>query len=168
MQVSEPIKDNVLRLVNVLPKDMKLLGIDLGTKTIGLAISDPRLRVASAIMTLKRSKLKKNLPEISHIASEFNVGGIVMGLPIKLDGTLSARAQATKDWAFSLTEIFNMPIAFWDERLSTAAVERAMISADVSRKKRAQQVDAAAATYILQGALDFIQFNAANKPMKKE
>ena len=133
MQVSEPIKDNVLSLVDVLPKDMKLLGIDLGTKTIGLAISDPCLRVASAIMTLKRSKLK-NLPEISHIASEFNVGGIVMGLPINMDGTLSARAQATKDWAFSLTEIFNMPIAFWDERLSTAAVERAMISADVSRK----------------------------------
>ena len=104
MQVSEPIKDNVLSLVNVLPKDMKLLGIDLGTKTIGLAISDPCLRVASAIMTLKRSKLKKNLPEISHIASEFNVGGIVMGLPINMDGTLSARAQATKDWAFSLTE----------------------------------------------------------------
>ena len=76
--------------------------------------------------------------------------------------------MSIKDWAFSLTEIFNMPIAFWDERLSTAAVERAMISADVSRKKRAQQVDAAAATYILQGALDFIQFNAANRPMKKE
>ena len=91
-----------------------------------------------------------------------------MGLPINMDGTLSARAQATKDWAFSLTEIFNMPIAFWDERLSTAAVERAMISADVSRKKRAQQIDAAAATYILQGALDFIQFNAANRPIKKE
>ena len=124
MQVSEPIKDNVLRLVNVLPKDMKLLGIDLGTKTIGLAISDPCLRVASAIMTLKRSKLKKNLPEISHIASEFNVGGIVMGLPINMDGTLSPRAQATKDWAFSLTEIFNMPIAFWDCLLYTSPSPR--------------------------------------------
>ena len=168
MQVSDLIKGNVLNLVNVLPKSTKLLGIDLGTKTIGLAVSDPHLRVASAIKTLKRSKLKKNLPEISHIAKEFYIGGIVIGLPINMDATLSARAQATKDWAFSLTEIFNMPIAFWDERLSTAAVERAMISADVSRKKRAQQVDAAAATYILQGALDFIQFNAANRPMKKE
>lgn len=168
MQVSELIKDNVLNVVNVLPKGTKLLGIDLGTKTIGLAVSDPSLRVASAIMTLTRSKLKNNLPEISHIASEFEVGGIIMGLPINMDGTLSARAQATKDWAFSLTETFSIPIAFWDERLSTAAVERAMISADVSRKKRAQQVDAAAATYILQGALDFIQFNAASGPTDKK
>ena len=168
MQVSELIKENVLSLVNVLPKGSKLLGIDLGTKTIGLAVSDPSLRVASAIMTLTRSKLKNNLPEISHIASEFEVGGVIMGLPINMDGTLSARAQATKDWALSLTEIFSIPIAFWDERLSTAAVERAMISADVSRKKRAQQVDAAAATYILQGALDFIQFNAASGPTDKK
>ena len=168
MQVSKLIKENVLSLVNVLPKGTKLLGIDLGTKTIGLAVSDPSLRVASAIMTLTRSKLKNNLPEISRIASEFEVGGIIMGLPNNMDGTLSARAQATKDWAFSLTEIFSMPIAFWDERLSTAAVERAMISAGVSRKKRAQQVDAAAATYILQGALDFIQFNATSGPMDKK
>ena len=168
MQVSKLIKENVLSLVNVLPKGTKLLGIDLGTKTIGLAVSDPSLRVASAIMTLTRSKLKNNLPEISHIASEFEVGGIIMGLPNNMDGTLSARAQATKDWAFSLTEIFSMPIAFWDERLSTAAVERAMISAGVSRKKRAQKVDAAAATYILQGALDFIQFNATSGPMDKK
>ena len=168
MQVSDLIKGNVLNLINVLPKGTKLLGIDLGTKTIGLAVSDPSLRVASAIMTLTRSKLKNNLPEISHIASEFEVGGVIMGLPINMDGTLSARAQATKDWALSLTEIFSIPIAFWDERLSTAAVERAMISADVSRKKRAQQVDAAAATYILQGALDFIQLNGASGPMDKK
>ena len=85
MQVSDLIKGNVLNLVNVLPKGTKLLGIDLGTKTIGLAVSDPHLRVASAIKTLKRSKLKKNLPEISHIAREFYIGGIIIGLPINMD-----------------------------------------------------------------------------------
>ena len=163
MQVPDLINNNVRSLVNVLPEGKKLLGIDLGTKTIGLAVSDPSLKIASPIKTLNRSKLKKNSPEIALIASEHSIGGIVVGMPINMDGTVSARAQATKDWAFSLVELLFVPIAFWDERLSTAAVEKAMIKADLSRKRRAKRIDSAAATYILQGALDFIQMDATKK-----
>ena len=163
MQVPDLINNNVRSLVNVLPQGKKLLGIDLGTKTIGLAVSDLSLKIASPIKTLNRSKLKKNLPEIAFIASEHGIGGIIVGMPINMDGTVSARAQATKDWAFALVELLFVPIAFWDERLSTAAVEKAMIKADLSRKRRAKRIDSAAATYILQGALDFIQLDTTKK-----
>jgi len=163
MQVPDLINNNVRSLVNVLPEGKKLLGIDLGTKTIGLAVSDPSLKIASPIKTLNRSKLKKNSLEIALIVSEYGIGGVVVGMPINMDGTVSARAQATKDWAFSLVELLFFPIAFWDERLSTVAVEKAMIKADLSRKKRAKQIDSAAATYILQGALDFIQMDTTKK-----
>ena len=168
MQVPDLINNNVRSLVNVLPEGKKLLGIDLGTKTIGLAVSDLSLNIASPIKTLNRSKLKKNLPEIAFIASEHGIGGIIVGMPINMDGTVSARAQATKDWAFALVELLFVPIAFWDERLSTAAVEKAMIKADLSRKRRAQRIDSAAATYILQGALDFIQMDTTKKSLDEK
>lgn len=168
MQVPDLINNNVRSLVNVLPQGKKLLGIDLGTKTIGLAVSDPSLKIASPIKTLNRSKLKKNSPEIAFIASEHGIGGIIVGMPINMDGTVSARAQATKDWAFSLVELLFVPIAFWDERLSTAAVEKAMIKADLSRKRRAKRIDSAAATYILQGALDFIQMDTTKKSLDEK
>ena len=168
MQVPDLINNNVRCLVNVLPEGKKLLGIDLGTKTIGLAVSDPSLKIASPIKTLNRSKLKKNSPEIAFIASEHGIGGIIVGMPINMDGTVSARAQATKDWAFSLVELLFVPIAFWDERLSTAAVEKAMIKADLSRKRRAKRIDSAAATYILQGALDFIQMDTTKKSLDEK
>ena len=168
MQVPDLINNNVRSLVNVLPEGKKLLGIDLGTKTIGLAVSDLSLKIASPIKTLNRSKLKKNLPEIAFIASEHGIGGIIVGMPINMDGTVSARAQATKDWAFSLVELLFVPIAFWDERLSTAAVEKAMIKADLSRKRRAKRIDSAAATYILQGALDFIQMDTTKKSLDEK
>ena len=168
MQVPDLINNNVRSLVNVLPQGKKLLGIDLGTKTIGLAVSDLSLKIASPIKTLNRSKLKKNLPEIAFIASEHGIGGIIVGMPINMDGTVSARAQATKDWAFALVELLFVPIAFWDERLSTAAVEKAMIKADLSRKRRAKRIDSAAATYILQGALDFIQMDTTKKSLDEK
>ena len=168
MQVPDLINNNVRSLVNVLPEGKKLLGIDLGTKTIGLAVSDLSLNIASPIKTLNRSKLKKNLPEIAFIASEHGIGGIIVGMPINMDGTVSARAQATKDWAFALVELLFVPIAFWDERLSTAAVEKAMIKADLSRKRRAKRIDSAAATYILQGALDFIQMDTTKKSLDEK
>ncbi len=168
MQDPDLINNNVRSLVNVLPEGKKLLGIDLGTKTIGLAVSDPSLKIASPIKTLNRSKLKKNSPEIAFIASEHGIGGIIVGMPINMDGTVSARAQATKDWAFSLVELLFVPIAFWDERLSTAAVEKAMIKADLSRKRRAKRIDSAAATYILQGALDFIQMDTTKKSLDEK
>ena len=168
MQDPDLINNNVRSLVNVLPEGKKLLGIDLGTKTIGLAVSDPSLKIASPIKTLNRSKLKKNSPEIAFIASEHGIGGIIVGMPINMDGTVSARAQATKDWAFALVELLFVPIAFWDERLSTAAVEKAMIKADLSRKRRAKRIDSAAATYILQGALDFIQMDTTKKSLDEK
>ena len=168
MQVPDLINNNVRSLVDVLPQGKKLLGIDLGTKTIGLAVSDLSLKIASPIKTLNRSKLKKNSPEIAFIASEHGIGGIIVGMPINMDGTVSARAQATKDWAFSLVELLFVPIAFWDERLSTAAVEKAMIKADLSRKRRAKRIDSAAATYILQGALDFIQMDTTKKSLDEK
>ena len=168
MQDPDLINNNVRSLVNVLPEGKKLLGIDLGTKTIGLAVSDPSLKIASPIKTLSRSKLKKNSTEIAFIASEHAIGGIIVGMPINMDGTVSARAQATKDWAFSLVELLFVPIAFWDERLSTAAVEKAMIKADLSRKRRAKRIDSAAATYILQGALDFIQMDTTKKSLDEK
>ena len=168
MQDPDLINNNVRSLVNVLPQGKKLLGIDLGTKTIGLAVSDPSLKIASPIKTLNRSKLKKNSPEIAFIASEHGIGGIIVGMPINMDGTVRARAQATKDWAFSLVELLFVPIAFWDERLSTAAVEKAMIKADLSRKRRAKRIDSAAATYILQGALDFIQMDTTKKSLDEK
>ena len=168
MQVPDLINNNIRSLVNVLPQGKKLLGIDLGTKTIGLAVSDLSLNIASPIKTLNRSKLKKNLPEIAFIASEHGIGGIIVGMPINMDGTVSARAQATKDWAFALVELLFVPIAFWDERLSTAAVEKAMIKADLSRKRRAKRIDSAAATYILQGALDFIQMDTTKKSLDEK
>ena len=102
------------------------------------------------------------------VAKDDVVAGLILGLPRNMDGSEGPRAQSTRAFANNMAGKPALPVPFWDERLSTAAVERAMISADVSRKKRAQQVDAAAATYILQGALDFIRFNAANRPMKKE
>ena len=114
------------------------------------------------------SKLKKNSLEIALIVSEYGIGGVVVGMPINMDGTVSARAQATKDWAFSLVELLFVPIAFWDERLSTAAVEKAMIKADLSRKRRAKRIDSAAATYILQGALDFIQMDTKKKSLDEQ
>jgi putative Holliday junction resolvase len=133
----------------------RLLGIDLGTKTIGLAISDPGLTVASPLETLPRGKFGKDAEKIRALAAERGIGGIVIGLPANMDGSEGPRAQGTRDYAANLAKTLDLPVAFWDERLSTAAVERLMTAeADLSRKRRAQSVDKMAAAYILQGALD--------------
>ena len=135
---------------------MRLLGVDLGSKTIGLAVSDPSLKIASPIATLKRSKLSSNAIEFSNIIKDYQIGGIIVGLPINMDGTEGPRVQATRDWSLDLARILSIPVAFWDERLSTVAVERMMLTADMTRNKRAAKIDQAAAAYILQGALDNI------------
>jgi putative Holliday junction resolvase len=131
-----------------------LIGLDLGTKTIGVAVSDPDRRLAAGVETIRRKSLSADAARLLTLAAERRVVGIVLGLPINMDGSEGPRAQSTRAFARNLGSRTDLPIALWDERLSTAAVERALIAADVSRKKRAAVIDEHAAVYILQGALD--------------
>ena len=134
----------------------RLLGLDLGSKTIGLALSDPAFMVASPIDTIRRTKFGKDAAELDRLIADRGVGGLVLGLPINMDGSEGPRCQSTRQFATNLIQRgMEQPIVFWDERLSTAAVERMLIDeADMSRRKRADVVDKMAAAYILQGALD--------------
>lgn len=136
------------------PARTRLLGFDLGEKTIGLALSDVDRRIATPHSTIARRKFTADAAAIRAIVDEFAVGGLVYGLPVNMDGSEGPRVQATRAFARNLARSVDLPFAFWDERLSTAAVTRAMIAADLSRRKRAVVVDQLAAAYILQGALD--------------
>ncbi len=132
-----------------------LLGIDLGSTTIGMAISDTNLIIASPLHTIKRGKLKTDLKELVSIIEERDIGGIVIGLPISMNGQEGPRCQATRQFAKNILNIFEFLIAFWDERLSTAAVKRVLVEeADITRKRQSEVIDKVAAAYILQGALD--------------
>ena len=137
-----------------LPPKGRLIGIDLGAKTIGLAISDVERRLASPLKTLARGAFARDANTLTAIFSEFGVAAIVLGLPLDLNGRDKPRAQSTRAFARNLSTRTNLPILFWDERFSTAAVTRSLIANDVSRARRAQVVDKMAAAYILQGALD--------------
>ena len=137
-----------------LPPKARLMGIDLGSKTIGLAISDVERRIASPLRTLLRGPFGLNAETLTAIFSEHDVAGIVLGLPLDLDGRDSPRAQSTRAFARNLAKQTSLPIVFWDERFSTAVVTRSLIANDVSRARRAEVVDQMAAAYILQGALD--------------
>lgn len=135
----------------------RLLGLDVGVKTVGLAISDSGLKVASPLDTLRRTKFTKDAAALGRLCAERRVGGLVIGLPVNMDGTEGPRARSVRQFAANLAEIAGLalPVALWDERLSTAAVERFLVSeADMSRERRAEVVDKMAAAYILQGALD--------------
>ncbi|MFQ6017945.1 MAG: Holliday junction resolvase RuvX [Kiloniellaceae bacterium] len=135
----------------------RLLGLDLGEKTIGLAISDSALRIASPIDTIRRGKFTKDAEALKRLCRARKVGGLVLGLPVNMDGSEGPRCRSVRRFAANLRHQagFALPIAFWDERLSTAAVERVLVrEADMSRKRRAAVVDKMAAAYILQGALD--------------
>ena len=132
----------------------RLIGIDAGTKTLGLALSDETRVIASALTVLRRSKFTKDAARLLEIAAEHGIAGFVLGLPINLDGTAGPRVQATRAFAKNLNALTDLPILLWDERLSTVAAERALLEADTSRKRRAEVVDKVAATIILQGALD--------------
>ncbi|MBZ8132613.1 Holliday junction resolvase RuvX [Afifella sp. IM 167] len=136
------------------PIGTRLAGLDLGTKTIGVAISDPGQTIASPVTTIRRVKFGKDAAALLELCAREKIGGLVLGLPVNMDGTEGPRCQATRAFARNLQPLADMPIALWDERMSTMAVERAMIAADLSRAKRAERIDAAAAAYILQGALD--------------
>ncbi len=139
-----------------LPDTGRLMALDLGTKTIGVAISDGVRLTATPLETIKRKKFTSDATRICEIISQHQIGGIVIGLPLNMDGTEGPRAQSTRAFARNLKSRTDLPIAFWDERLSTAAVTRTLIEADVSRAKRAEVVDKLAASFILQGALDHL------------
>ena len=135
-----------------------LIGLDLGTKTIGVAASDPDRRLASGVETIARKTFTADAARLLALAAERNACGLVLGLPLNMDGSEGPRAQSTRAFARNLARLTEMPIALWDERLSTAAVERELIAADASRAKRARVIDQHAAAYILQGALDYLRF----------
>ena len=137
-----------------LAPEARLLGLDLGTKTIGMALSDVTRSVATPYRTLRRTKFTGDAKAIAAEIAENGVGALVIGLPINLDGTEGPRAQATRAFARNIAAFIAVPILFWDERLSTAAVERHLIEAGASRKRRAEVIDRMAAAYILQSALD--------------
>jgi putative Holliday junction resolvase len=136
------------------PERGALIGLDLGTKTIGVAASDPDRRLATPVETVARKRFTEDAERLFTLAGERRAVGFVLGLPINMDGTEGPRAQATRAFARNLMALTDLPIALWDERLSTAAVERTLIDADVSRAKRKAVIDQHAAAYILQGALD--------------
>ena len=136
------------------PERGALIGLDLGTKTIGVAVSDPDRRLATGVETIKRKAFKADAARLLALAAERSATGFVLGLPINMDGSEGPRAQSTRAFARNLAGLTALAIGLWDERLSTAAVERELIAADVSRAKRAAVIDQHAAAYILQGALD--------------
>jgi len=141
-------------LKEALPRGKRLLGLDVGSKTVGLALSDTLFTVATPLETLKRGK--KFAPDgekLAKLIAERDVGGLVIGWPVNMDGSEGPRCQSTRAFARNLDALIDLPYAFWDERLSTAAVERTLIEADRSRARRAELVDKLAASYILQGAL---------------
>jgi len=150
----------VLPLVDaapLLPPRGALIGLDLGTKTIGVATSDPDRRLATAVETIARKAFTADATRVLALAAERKAAGLVLGLPVNMDGSEGPRAQSTRAFARNLARLTELPIALWDERLSTAAVERELIAADVSRGKRKAVIDQHAAVFILQGALDRIR-----------
>ncbi len=137
-----------------LPAHARLLGLDLGTKTIGLALSDVERRIATPLETIQRVKFGLDAAALLKIADKHRVAGLVIGLPLNMDGSEGPRVQSTRAFVRNLAPLTGLPIAFWDERMSTLAVTRTLLDADASRAKRAAVVDKMAAAYILQGALD--------------
>ena len=141
----------------------RLMGLDLGSKTIGMALSDATLTVATPLETAKRTKLAVDLSVLFAAAQANDVGGFILGLPLNMDGSEGPRAQATRAFAWEMGRQSPLPVGFWDERLSTIAVTRTLLEADLSRNRRAQVVDKVAAAYILQGALDYLAQNGGER-----
>ncbi|MBC7133862.1 MAG: Holliday junction resolvase RuvX [Roseovarius sp.] len=148
------IHDDITDFAAALPRGRGVLGLDLGTKTIGVALSDRLLSSATPVETVRRQKFTLDAAHLLEIAAAREAGGILLGLPRNMDGSEGPRAQSTRAFARNLAALTDLPIGFWDERLSTVAAERALLEADTSRKRRAEVIDAVAAAYILQGALD--------------
>ncbi len=150
MAVIDPFDDFATALVS----GRALAGLDLGEKTIGVAVSDRMLSVASPLQTIRRRKFGVDAEALLAILREREIGGLVLGLPRNMDGSEGPRCQSTRAFARNLTQLTDLPIGFWDERLSTVAAERALLAADTSRRRRAEVIDHVAAGVILQGALD--------------
>jgi len=144
-------------ILELLRRDQRLLGLDLGTKTIGLALSDVSRTIATPLETLPKKKFTQDAEALFKIVAKYDVGALVLGLPVSMDGSEGPRCQSTRSFAANLLKLRDIPIAFWDERLSTAAVTRTLLEADASRARRAELVDKLAAAYILQGALDSLK-----------
>ncbi len=138
----------------LLGRDQRLMGLDLGTKTIGLALSDVSRTVATPYGTIRRTKFTADATELLRIVDKEGVGGLVLGLPVEMSGEEGKRCQSTRSFAANLLRLRDLPVCFWDERLSTAAVTRTLLDADASRRRRGEVVDKMAAAYILQGMLD--------------
>ena len=164
-----PIDIPLDALMAGLKPGQKLLGLDLGTKTIGLAISDSGRMIASPLETISRKKFTQDAERLLTICTEQSVGGFVLGMPLNMDGSEGPRAQATRDFYMSLRDLWRereqkpIPVTFWDERLSTVAVTRTLLDADTSRARRDEVVDKMAASFILQGALDRARFAKAEE-----
>jgi len=137
-----------------LPPMRAVAGLDLGEKTIGVAVSDRLLSVATPLSTIRRKKFTLDAEALAKLLTEREIGGIVLGLPRNMDGSEGPRCQSTRAFARNFQRVLDLPVTFWDERLSTVAAERALLEADASRRKRAEVIDHVAAGYILQGALD--------------
>ena len=155
------ILDNPTALKAAVAPGARLMGLDVGTKTIGLALSDTRLVIASPLDTIRRRRFAEDMAALFGLIERHGVGGLVIGLPLALDGRDSPRTQSVRAFARNLLALRDLPALLWDERMSTAAVTREMIAADMTRKRRAEIVDKVAAAYILQGCLDAIAASAA-------
>ena len=149
--------DELVAFIDGLAKGARLIGVDLGTKTIGLALSDVERRIATPLETIKRVKFTPDVEKMKGFVQRFGVGGLVFGLPLNMDGTEGPRSQATRAFVRNLKPLLPLPVLYWDERMSTMAVTRMLIDADTSRARRGELVDKMAAAYILQGALDRYQ-----------
>ncbi len=137
------------------PQGTRIMGLDLGSKTIGIALSDVLHMIASPLETVRRKKFRDDLARLSAIIMDHEVGGVLLGLPLNMDGTEGSRCQSTRAFADNLGKVVDLPVTFWDERLSTTAVERMLVNdVDMSRKRRGEVIDKLAAVYILQGFLD--------------
>lgn len=145
---------DIAEFAALIPEGRRVIGIDAGTKTLGLALSDVACFIASPLLTIQRTKFAADAARLLALADEHKIAAFVLGWPLNLDGTMGPRAQATRAFARNLNKLSPLPIMLWDERLSTAEAERMLIEADASRKRRADVIDKLAATIILQGALN--------------
>ncbi|WP_378941940.1 Holliday junction resolvase RuvX [Paracoccus sp. R86501] len=154
------IFEDISEMAGTLPAMGALAGLDLGTKTIGVAVSDSMRQVASPITVIRRQKFTLDAEALLKIATDRGLTGLILGLPRNMDGSEGPRAQSTRAFARNLSRLTDLPIGYWDERLLTVAAERALLEADTSRKRRAEVIDQVAAGYILQGALDRLRYLA--------
>lgn len=155
------IHDDIAEFAAALPPMTALMGLDLGTKTIGVAVSDGMRSVATPLETVKRAKFTLDAARLLEIIKDRRISGVVLGLPRNMDGTEGPRCQSTRAFARNFAQLWPGEISYWDERLSTVAAEKALLEADTSRKRRAEVIDHVAASYILQGALDRLRFLSA-------